>query len=415
MSFYHGLSGLNASSKNLDVIGNNIANSSTTGFKASRAEFNEMVANAMGAASGKNSGIGVGLAAVAQQFSLGVIVPTNNGLDMAINGDGFFVVNTTNGTAYTRSGNFQLNKMGELVTVNGDKVMGYPVDPNTGLRTSVTPTELIFPTGAPIPAKQTQNIWATLNLDARANLAAGDPAATPPIEPTPRATYGTSVTVYDSLGAAHPATVYFEKTGPNQWAVYDSLDPAAASIGTLTFNNNGTLASAVPAPPAAATDPFQLTITPGTGAASPFAVNFDMSKATQYGSSWSIAKIPQDGYASGELTDVQVSADGTLTASYSNGVTRAEAQVAVAKFANVQGLIPDGNNNWVASNDSGEAILGTAGSGTFGNIQGNALEQSNVDLTAELVNMMTAQRAYQANAQTIKTQDQIFSTLVNLR
>ena len=406
MGFYHGLSGLNASSKNLDVIGNNIANSNTTGFKSSRAEFNEMVATAMGAASGDNAGIGVSVAAVAQQFTQGLILPTNNGLDMAINGDGFFVVNTSTGTAYTRSGNFQLNKSGELVTVNGDKVMGYTVDPVTGQRNNVTPTELVFPTGAPIPAKATQNVKAILNLDARANLAAGDPSATPPIEPTPRATYGTSLQVYDSLGAAHPATVYFEKTGPNTWNVFSDLT-STTPIGSMTFNNDGTLASATPSP-------LQLSITPSTGAA-PLTVNFDLSKTTQYGSSWSVAKLTQDGYASGELTDVQVSSDGVLMAQYSNGVTRAEAQIALAKFANVQGLIPDGNNNWIASNDSGAPVLGAAGDGTFGVIQGNALEQSNVDLTAELVNMMTAQRAYQANAQTIKTQDQIFSTLVNLR
>ncbi|MBP7354108.1 flagellar hook protein FlgE [Comamonas sp. UBA7528] len=414
MGFYHGLSGLNASSKNLDVIGHNIANSNTTGFKSSRAEFNEMVASAMGAASGSNAGIGVSVSAVSQQFSQGVIVPTNNGLDMAINGDGFFVVNTSSGMAYTRSGNFQLTKSGELQTVNGDKVMGYTVDPITGLRNSVALTELTFPTGAPIPAKQTTSVTGILNLDARANLAAGDATATPPIEPTPRATYGTSLQVFDSLGVAHPASVYFEKTGPNSWEVYDSLT-ATDPIGTLTFNTDGTLASATPAPPAAATDPFELTITPTTGAASPFAVKMDLTKATQFGSAWSVAKLTQDGYASGELTSVNVSKDGTLMASYSNGVTRAEAQIALAKFTNSQGLIPDGNNNWLASNDSGPAVYGSAGSGSFGDIQGNALEESNVDLTAELVNMMTAQRAYQANAQTIKTQDQIFSTLVNLR
>ncbi|BBL22945.1 MULTISPECIES: flagellar hook protein FlgE [Comamonas] len=414
MGFYHGLSGLNASSKNLDVIGHNIANSNTSGFKSSRAEFNEMVASAMGAASGSNAGIGVSVAAVSQQFSQGVIVPTNNGLDMAINGDGFFVVNTSSGMAYTRSGNFQLTKNGELQTVNGDKVMGYTVDPLTGQRNSVALTELTFPTGAPIPAKQTTSVAGILNLDARANLAAGDATATPPIEPTPRATYGTSLQVYDSLGVAHPASVYFEKTGPNSWEVYDSLT-ATDPIGTLTFNTDGTLASATPAPPAAPTDPFELTITPTTGAASPFAVKMDLSKATQFGSAWSVAKLTQDGYASGELTSVNVSKDGTLMASYSNGVTRAEAQIALAKFTNSQGLIPDGNNNWLASNDSGPAVYGSAGSGSFGDIQGNALEESNVDLTAELVNMMTAQRAYQANAQTIKTQDQIFSTLVNLR
>ena len=408
MGFHHGLSGLNASSKSLDVIGHNISNSNTTGFKSSRAEFNEMVASAMGASSGNNAGIGVSVAAVSQQFAQGVIIPTSNGLDMAINGDGFFVVNTPSGTAYTRAGNFQLDKAGNLITVNGDKVMGYTVDPTTGKPSSVTMTNITFPTGKPIPAKQTEAITAVLNLDARATLAAGDASATPPIAPTPRATYGTSLQVFDTLGVAHPASVYFEKTGPNNWAVYDSLDPAATSIGTLTFNTDGTLASSNPYP-------MSLTITPTTGAAVPLNMTVDFSDATQFGSSWSVSKLTQDGYASGELTGVNVSSDGTLMASYSNGITRAESQVAMARFTNVQGLQPDGNNNWIASNDSGPAVYGTAGSGSFGTIQGSALEESNVDLTAELVNMMTAQRAYQANAQTIKTQDQVFSTLVNLR
>ena len=459
MGFYHGLSGLNASSKSLDVIGHNISNSNTTGFKSSRAEFNEMVASAMGASSGNNAGIGVSVAAVSQQFSQGVITPTNNGLDMAINGDGFFVVNTSSGTAYTRSGNFQLTKNGDLQTVNGDQVMGYTVDPDTGLRNSVALGPITFPTGAPIPAKQTNNVSAILNLDARANLAEGDATATPPIDPTPRATYGTSLQVFDSLGVAHPASLYFEKAGvdnpsyvngqpdpmpnpdpnayatmddgtgnivpnptydaslpatlPNpkyighKWNVYDSLT-SSTPVGSMVFNSDGTLASSTPSP-------LALTITPTNGATTPFDVTVDLSKTTQFGSAWSVAKLTQDGYASGELTSVNVSKDGTLMASYSNGVTRAEAQIALAKFTNAQGLIPDGNNNWIASNDSGPAVYGSAGSGSFGDIQGNALEQSNVDLTAELVNMMTAQRAYQANAQTIKTQDQIFSTLVNLR
>ena len=416
MGFHHGLSGLNASSKSLDVIGHNIANSNTTGFKASRAEFNEMVASAMGASSGNNAGIGVSVAAVTQQFSQGVITPTSNGLDMAINGDGFFVVNTPSGTAYTRSGNFQLDKAGNLITVNGDNVMGYPVDPATGRPSSTTLTSLTFPTGAPIPAQATSKISAILNLDARANLAAGDPSATPPIEPTPRSTYGTSLQVFDTLGVPHNASLYFEKTGVNEWKVFDGLDdpnatpPVVANdLGTLKFNEDGTLDTAN------TTSPLTLTINPTTGATDPLTIDIDLSKVSQFGTSWSVAKLTQDGYTSGELTGVNVSADGTLMASYSNGITRAEAQVALAKFTNAQGLQPDGNNNWIASNDSGPAVYGSAGSGSFGTIQGGALEESNVDLTAQLVNMMTAQRAYQANAQTIKTQDQVFSTLVNLR
>lgn len=464
MGFHHGLSGLNGASKNLDVIGHNIANSNTVGFKNSRTEFNEMVASAMGAASNGGTGIGVSVAAVSQQFSQGVVTPTANGLDMAINGDGFFVVKTPSGTAYTRNGAFQLNKDGFLITANGDRVQGYALD-SKGMRINNSPDDLSFPTGAPIDAKQTSKITAIMNLDARANWAAGDPDATPPIPATPRATYGTSLQVYDSLGVAHSVSLYFEKTpvpnpnydpslgqtisnpdpnahpdlpigsgnpnpgyddtlpttipnpdpnahpnlaGQHEWKVFNSLDPSAAPVGTMGFDATGKLTSSTP-------DPFQVQVTPANGAHSPFSVEVDLSKTTQYGSSFSVARLTQDGYASGELTAVNVSSDGTLLATYSNGVTRAEAQITLARFTNTQGLEPAGNNNWVATFDAGPVIEGTAGSGSFGTIQGSALEESNVDLTAQLVGMMTAQRAYQANAQTIKTQDQIFSTLVNLR
>ena len=240
MGFHHGLSGLNASSKNLDVIGHNIANSNTVGYKNSRAEFNEMVASAMGAASTNNTGIGVSVAAVSQQFTQGVITPSANGLDMAINGDGFFVVQTPGGTAYTRNGAFQLNKAGELVTVNGDKVQGYQINPETGVRASVTLTNLEFPTGAPIAAKETKNVTATLNLDARVDHT---------ITPAPaRATYGTSLEVFDEQGMATPLSMYFVKTGANTWDVYDKLDQPnatppviAAPIGRLVFKADGSL------------------------------------------------------------------------------------------------------------------------------------------------------------------------------
>lgn len=429
MGFHHGLSGLNASSKSLDVIGHNIANSNTVGFKSSRAEFNEMVASAMGASSNNNTGIGVSVAAVSQQFTQGVITPSANGLDMAINGDGFFVVNTPSGTAYTRNGAFQLNKAGEMVTVNGDKVQGYKIDPDTGVRASVTLTDLVFPTGAPIAAKQTSKVTATLNLDARV-----DQTATPA---PARASYGTSLEVFDQQGMATPLSMYFEKTGGNTWAVYDSLNPAANPIGQLTFDATGKLqgvatfsgatdpagndpgdAGYIPQfnPPAGTTLTTTVATTnPNAPNPGSWPVDIDLSGVSQLGSSFSVARLTQDGYASGELTAVNVAADGTLMASYSNGITRPEAQVALARFTNAQGLQPSGNNNWIQSNDSGPAIVGTADSGSFGTIQGSALEESNVDLTAQLVNMMTAQRAYQANAQTIKTQDQVFSTLVNLR
>ena len=404
MGFHHGLSGLNAASKSLDVSGHNIANSNTIGFKKSRAEFNEMVASAMGSGQCPGSagaGIGVSVAAVTQQFSQGVITPTANGLDMAINGDGFFVVNTPSGTAYTRNGAFQLDKNGFLVTANGDKVQGW-ADANA---TGTQPVDLQVPTGAGIPGRQTTG----LSIQA-ANLPATAPDAISVTPNTPRHTDGTSLQLYDSQGVAVPGEVYFVKNGSNTWDVYDSLDPAATPIGTVTFDGEGKFDS---------TTVTTLSVNPSVAnpnnPPAPFTVTLDLSGMTQNDRKWSVDKMTQDGYASGELTGVNVSKDGTLMASYSNGLTRPEGKVALARFTNPQGLAPNGNNNWVQTNDSGPVLYGSAGSGSFGQITGCALEESNVDLTAELVGMMTAQRSYQANAQTIKTQDQVFSTLVNLR
>ena len=415
MGFQHGLSGLNASSKNLDVIGHNIANANTTGFKASRAEFAEMVAASMGGG-GNNYGIGVEVAAVAQQFSQGNVTVTGNNLDVAINGNGFFKVMQTDGTpAYTRAGNFKLDKVGDLVTNSGAQVMGFRVDPATGLSTSEA-QPLSFPTGAPIEAKRTDNITAVLNLDARVK----DAASTVP--PTDRSTYGTSINVYDTQGVATPVSLYFVKNGSNTWEVWDGLDiPAAVPpvtgnlLGSIVFDGNGKY------DPAASTVPMTVNVDPAVTASNPntpptaWDLDIDFSKVTQFGSKFAVADLTQDGYASGDLTSINISNDGMVMASYSNGVTRAEAQVALANFRNPQGLLAVGGNNWVESFDSGPAVMGKPGDGNFGALRSGALEDSNVDLTAELVNMMTAQRAYQANAQTIKTQDQVMSTLVNLR
>ena len=433
MGFQQGLSGLNAASRNLDVIGNNIANANTTGFKSSRAEFADMVAASMGAAGGRSNGIGVEVAAVAQQFSQGSLTVTGNNLDLAINGNGFFKVQQPDGSAaYTRAGNFKLDKVGDLVTNDGSHVMGYKVDPATGIAgTEVVP--LSFPVGAPIGAQQTTSITASFNLDARANLAAGVPAvpatgttpAKPAIPATPRSTYGTSINVYDSQGVATPVNLYFEKTGPNTWSIFDSLDPTAPAIAPgITFDDKGAItAPAATAPNTGfglqltaikpANNPNLTTNINSTG--TPPGVFLDLSKVTQFGNKFAVSDLQQDGYAAGELTNINVANDGTIVASYSNGVTRAEAQVALANFRNPQGLTPVGGNNWVESFESGPSVLGKAGDGNFGVLRSGALEESNVDLTAELVNMMTAQRAYQANAQTIKTQDQVMSTIVNLR
>lgn len=424
MGFQQGISGLNAASKNLDVIGHNIANSGTVGFKSSRAEFSDIVANSMaGFSSSKTAGFGVEVAAISQQFTQGGMNMTGNGLDVAINGGGFFKLQLPDGSsAYTRAGNFKQDKNGDVVTNDGARVMGYKVDPATGIASSAT-TPLSFPVGSPIPAKLTTSINATLNLDARANLAAGVPASAGPpvvaaIPATPRSTYGTSVNVYDTQGIATPVNLYFQKSAANEWEVFDQLDDPAAvppvvatAIGTVKFDVNGAYD-----PTSAA---ITLTVKPGSNPNAPpvadIAVALDLSGMTQFGAKFAVSDLQQDGYASGELKSINIAGDGTIVASYSNGITRAEAQLALTNFRNPQGLTAVGGNNWVESGDSGAPVDGKPGSGSFGTLRAGALEESNVDLTAELVNMMTAQRAYQANAQTIKTQDQVMSTLVNLR
>lgn len=412
MSFQQALSGLNAAAKNLDVIGHNIANSGTTGFKSSRTEFAEAMASAAGSASGQTVGIGVDVGAVSQQFKQGNINATGNNLDVAINGDGFFVLKQPDGSmAYSRAGNFQLDKLGNLVTVARDQVMGYPVDPATGkVQTGVQPVPMTFPSGQPIAAKATAKVEVDLNLDARAHDAVGDPTATPPSPATSRATYGTSLTVYDSQGIGTPMSMYFEKNGANSWDVYDSLE-TTTKLTTLVFDASGKLVSGSPV--AGASIPTNNPNSPTPGSIT--GVNIDFSGVTQFGTKFAVSDLKQDGYTAGVMTGINIGGDGSIVASYSNGVSRAEGMLTLASFRNPQGLASTGGNKWVETADSGLAVSGLPKTGTLGTLQSGALEDSNVDLTAELVNMMTAQRAYQSSAQAIKTQDQVFSTLVNLR
>ncbi|RZL87872.1 MAG: flagellar hook protein FlgE [Variovorax sp.] len=404
MSFQQALSGLNAASRSLDVIGHNIANAGTTGMKSSRAEFAEIYASSAGSIGGTNVGLGVEVGAVAQQFTQGTLTITGNDLDVAINGKGFFQVKATDGTtSYTRAGNFKLDKDGNIVTNNGSAVMGYPTD-SAGVRQSFDAQPLKLPTGTPIPAKQTTKMSAEITLDASAVVAA---TAVPP---TPLQTYGTSLTAFDPQGLEIPVGMYFTKTANNTWQVRTSIngsDPAAATPFTVNFLADGSLDPATPIP--------SLTLASPNDPAQTFSVTLDLSKMTQVNSRFAVADLAQDGYTSGALTGIKIEDSGILTATYSNGQTQAAGQVALVNFRNAQGLAPTGSGYWVETAASGQPVRGAPGEGTFGQLRSGALEESNVDLTAELVNMMTTQRAYQANAQTIKTQDQVMSTLVNLR
>ncbi len=406
MSFQTGLSGLTAASRNLDVIGNNIANAQTVGAKVSRAEFSEVVAASTIALTGRNEGIGVETTTVSQQFTQGTVELTGNNLDLAINGGGFFRVTMPDGTAaYSRNGQFKLDTQGNIVTNQGANLMGYPTTV-AGTRTSVALQPLQLPTSTPIPAKITSAIDAEFNVDSRAVVWN---APTPPVALT---TYGTSLTTYDSQGAPIAASIFMRKTANDTWEVY--TDPtsnatATASLAaTLTFGTNGALLSSVPANPTIGVTSPNPTI--GT-----FTPTLNMGKSTQFATAFTVTKLTQDGYAPGDFLALRINEDGIVTANYSNGQSQAAGQVALADFRNVQGLRPTAGNNWVETSASGQPILGSPTEGKFGAIRAGAVEQSNIDLTTELVNMMTAQRTYQANAQTIKVQDQVLSTLTNLR
>ena len=421
MSFQQGLSGLNATGKNLEVIGNNVANTNTIGAKTSRAEFSDMYATAMGGGGGSAIGIGVSVTAVTQQFTQGSTTTSGNPMDLAINGAGFFQVSDgRNPTMYTRNGQFKVDRDGFVVNTQGGRLMGYPAD-GSGNVLQGQSSALQMPTAGITPVA-TGRIRLEMNLDARS--ATTLPAASPLIDTSDPTTYNnaTSVTVFDAKGQDVALTYYFQKAATDSWNVYvfangtplavdGSGNPVAST--TITFPSNG----GTPTAPVGAVTlnvPASVNAAGAATLAIP-GVALTLSGATQYGSPFGVTDLTQDGYAAGQLVGVQFEKNGVVTARYSNGQSKPAGQVEIATFRNAQGLQPMGGNAWARSFSTGDPILGVPGEGSMGALQSGALEESNVDLTGELVAMMIAQRVYQANAQTIKTQDQVMQTLVNLR
>lgn len=406
MSFQQGLSGLNAAAKNLDAIGNNVANSGTVGFKQSQAQFADVYANSLTGAGGANVGIGVKVAQVAQQFTQGNITATNNPLDMAINGGGFFRMENNGEVAYQRNGQFQLDRMGFIVNPTGAKLTGYTANASGALLTGA-PTPLSINTADLMPQITTE-LNAVLNLDS------GSVAPTLAFAMADPDTFNhsTAVSVFDSLGNAQTLQTFYVKTAnPGEWEVYaasDGTQIGAAPVATLDFDTSGILQTVMPLAP------INVPAT-ATGATTPFPVTFDFTGTTQFGSAFSVNTLNQDGYTSGRLAGFSVGADGMVLGRYTNGQSAVLGQVILANFANPNGLQQLGNNMWAESATSGNPLVGVPSSGSLGVLQSSAVEDSNVDLTAELVNLITAQRVYQANAQTIKAQDAVMQTLVNLR
>jgi flagellar hook protein FlgE len=406
MSFRISLSGMNAASADLNITSNNIANVNTTGFKESRAEFGDVFAASAYGLSKNAIGAGVRLQAVAQQFGQGNIDFTGRNLDLAINGQGFFTLSDGGSMVYSRAGNFGADKDGFVVNASGQRLQVYlPNAAGNGFDTGrLSDLQLSIGDSAPQP---TGTVTVQSNLPA--NAAA--PTVTP-FDPADPDSYNrtTSLTVYDSLGAAHSQSLYFVKTAnPNEWQVHTYIDgTAVGGAQTLQYSDTGVLTS--PSPGQIALPAY----TPATGAAA-MNITLDLGASTQYGESFSLAALTQDGYTTGRLTGIEVTSDGVVQARYTNGVSTPLGQVAMTNFANPQGLQPLGDNGWAETSESGQPRRGQAGTSEFGAVQGGALESSNVDLTAQLVNMITAQRNFQANAQMIQTQDQVTQTVINIR
>lgn len=509
--FQQGLSGLNAASTQLDVIGNNVANASTVGFKSTEAQFADLYANSLNGISGNNAGIGVTVARLAQQFTQGNIETTNNPLDISINGSGFFRTVADGAVQYTRNGQFLLDNTGTIVNAQGAALTGYLAN-----------VDGLILQGAPVPLQiNTQDLAPVQTTKANLTINLSSNTANPTVQPfdagDPR-TYNkqTVVPVYDSLGNEHTMGMYYVRTGGSTWDVYAAndgvqinsqevmrvavADPAVATAraaydtavaggvaanivtarqayatavgtavttaataagaspaalaqisalytgatsvgnvatntpdmidaafgaavnvpaikaGTLIFTKNG-LVDAAAMQTAGYTLPFNITLPvfPDNGAVLqiPIAVTFDGS--TQYGTPTSEKNSTQDGYSSGSLQRFAADENGVIMGQYSNGKSRALGQFVLADFASVDNLIPLGNNAWSESSGSGVPQIGTPNTGGMGQLRASSVESSNVDLTEQLVDMITAQRVYQANAQTIKTEDSVLQTLINLR
>ena len=413
MGYQQGLSGLSGASNALDVIGNNIANANTVGFKSSTAQFADMYANSVATSTNTQIGIGTRLNSVEQNFGQGGITTTNSSLDVAINGNGFFQMSNNGVTTYSRDGTFQRDKNGFIVDSQGRNLMGYAA--NTG---GVINTAQTVPLQAP-----TTNLapTATTKISAQFNLNSQDTVPTKtPFNATDNTTYNysTSIQVYDSLGGSQAVNMYFVKSAAGTWEAYAGVQGGATNdLGTITFDTSGAIKSTTtgtPATPTASLGQFQFTVPNTDGSATPQNLTLDLTGTTQYGGKDGVNNLAQDGYASGTLTTYSIGTDGKLTGNYSNGQTAVLGQIALANFNNPNGLVNLGGNQYAESAASGVPQVSAPGSTNHGTLQGSALENSNVDLTSQLVNLITAQRNYQANAQTIKTQQTVDQTLINL-
>ncbi|SFP37288.1 flagellar hook protein FlgE [Nitrosomonas cryotolerans] len=421
MGFQHGLSGISAAAANLDVIGNNIANTNTVGFKQSQAQFSEVFANSL-STSNRQAGMGTEVSTIAQQFTQGNISTTDNPLDIAINGKGFFRMSDAGNISYSRNGQFHVDSAGFIVNANNLNLTGFMADP-AGKITAATPTNLKLTT-ANLAPQATSSFTSELNLDSRTPVSVPISA----FDATDPTTYAstTSGSIFDSLGNSHIFSLFFQKNDTNSWNAYATVDgamdgamdedsglPISIKLGgaegepqKFTFDKDGVLTTP--------DKPVDVFVTLANDTVSPLKFKLDLTKATQFGEKFSVNSLVQDGSSSARLAGFSVSEDGMISGNYTNGAVRTLGQTVLANFSNPQGLASLGGNQWAETASSGQALVGPPQSGTLGSLQSAAVEDSNVNLTDELVNMITAQRVYQANAKSIETQDAVLQTLVNL-
>ena len=405
MPFRTAVSGLNAASADLRVTGNNIANSGTVGFKESRAEFAEVFATYQSGINNTAIGAGVRLAGVAQQFTQGNIDFSGKSLDLAINGDGFFVLNKSGTQIYTRSGAFQADREGYVVDNQGHRLQVYP--PGSEVRGDFDTsrfTDLQLSTSE-VPPRATTEITANLNLTA--GTAPIDDDIGFDITDPESFNFSTAVNVYDSLGQSHTATIYFRSTDPNEneWETYVVVNGEVIATEALEFDTTGQVAEG---------GLISLTHNLENGS-EPLAIELDLRSATQYGGAFNVSGLRQDGFATGNLSGVDIDSNGVVFARFTNGQSQSLGKVALADFSNPQGLQQLGDNVWAETFASGQPIRGEAGAGHLGLIQSGGLEASNVDIAQQLVNLITAQRSFQANAQVISAADTMAQTVINIR
>lgn len=394
MGFSQALSGLNASAKSLSVIGNNIANSQTVGFKSSRALFADVYA-------GAKSGLGVRVSDVQQNFSAGNLEGSSRQLDLAISGEGFFRLVQNDQIVYSRNGQLNVDADGFLVNAQGAQLTGYPAGTSVG----ANPVPIQIPADG-MASTPTSKVEAVLNLDASS---ATIDRLTVPFDAADPDTYSfaSNVTVFDSLGNAHNVTKFYTKVAPNSWEVNAAINGAvSATTGQLDFSNNGLLATQTN---------MGSFVFPMPVGIDNLDLELDFDGTTQFGNSFGLTGLTQNGNTSGALVGISIDKSGNVVGAYSNERRQTLGTVALANFTNKEGLSPKGDNVWLESNRSGQPLLGQAGVGQFGAIESGAVETSNVDLAKELVSMIISQRAYQANSQTIKTEDEVLQTAINLR